>query len=94
MLRRLPEAYYVQNHGALSAEQVRFLLMELRTPSLLTELSSAYPQVCDALKRRRSLLAHAKHWQRPWKRRSVEKGKRTDAIGSFFSSPAQNSEEP
>ena len=59
MLRRLLEAYYVQNEGALSAEQVRFLLMELRTPSLLTRLAKAYPEACVRVKRRRPLLRHA-----------------------------------
>ena len=61
MLRRLLEAYYVQNRRALSVDQLRFLLTELRTPSLLVKLSRAHPDVSGAVERRRPLLAHAKH---------------------------------
>ena len=60
MLRRLLEAYYVQNQQAPSNEQIRFLLMELRTPSLLIELASVYQKVCNELARRRPLLGHAR----------------------------------
>jgi hypothetical protein len=61
MLRRLLEAYYVQNQHAPSADQIRFLLTELRTPSLLIELSTAHPEISDSAGRRRPLLGHAKH---------------------------------
>jgi hypothetical protein len=59
MIRRLLEAHYFQNLGTANANQVRFWLQELRTPSLLMDVACRYPVPCQRLTNRRPLLAHA-----------------------------------
>ena len=59
MIRRLVEAHYFQNIAAPAAAQVRFWLLELRTPQLLLELAQAHPRPARRLAAKRALLRHA-----------------------------------
>jgi len=59
MLRRLLEANYFRHRERPTPQQVRFWLLELRTPELLIELASAKPQLRRRLKEIRPLLNFA-----------------------------------
>ena len=59
MVRRLLEAHYFQHRDAATPTQVRFWLLELRTPSLLIELVAKQPAAALELGATRSLLAVA-----------------------------------
>lgn len=59
MLRRLLEASYFTHRGRPTPPQLRFWLLELRTPELLIELASARPQLTNRLTRIRPLLSLA-----------------------------------
>ncbi len=59
MIRRLVEAHYFQNRSKPNAAQIRFWLLELRTPELLMVVAGEYPVIRRRLQPRRPLLAHA-----------------------------------
>ena len=59
MLRRLLEANYFKHREQPTPQQLRFWLLELRTPELLIELASAKPQLRRRLKKPRALLDFA-----------------------------------
>ncbi len=59
MIRRLVEAHYFQNRRRPARAQVRFWLLELRTPDLLIEVARANPTLCRRLAAARPLLACA-----------------------------------
>jgi len=59
MLRRLLEANYFKHREQPTPQQLRFWLLELRTPELLIELASAKPQLRRQLKETRPLLSLA-----------------------------------
>jgi hypothetical protein len=59
MIRRLLEAHYFANHAKPRSSQIRFWLMELRTPELLQEVAQAFPLVARRLAARRPLLHHS-----------------------------------
>jgi len=59
MLRRLVEANYFQNRANPSARQLRFWMLELRSPELLMELARSHRSACVRAARRRPLLQHA-----------------------------------
>jgi hypothetical protein len=59
MIRRLVEAHYFQNSDKSSRAQVKFWLLELRTPELLLELAQTHAGLVRQLVSKRSLLAHA-----------------------------------
>jgi hypothetical protein len=48
MIRRLVEADYAASGGNPRPAQVRFWLMEARTPELLVELAGRFPSECEA----------------------------------------------
>jgi hypothetical protein len=60
MLRRLVEANYFQHRENPDPAQVKFWLLELRTPELLIELAKKYPHMCRELIRKRILLSVAR----------------------------------
>ena len=59
MIRRLVEAHYFQRHGKPRRAQIKFWLLELRTPELLAELARTHAPLVRSLVSRRRLLAHA-----------------------------------
>jgi hypothetical protein len=59
MLRRLLEAHYFQNRENPTSAQVKFWLLELRTPELLIEVARSHGRVCRRLVSTRPLLTHA-----------------------------------
>ncbi len=59
MVRRLLEAHYFQHAQNPTPAQVRFWLLELRSPELLMELARRHPDACQRAARRRALLRHA-----------------------------------
>jgi hypothetical protein len=59
MLRRLLEAHYFQNREDPTPAQVRFWLLELRTPELLVEVARSRERTCRRLVPNRPLLTHA-----------------------------------
>ncbi len=59
MIRRLVEAHYFQNRKSSSPAQLKFWLMELRTPALLIEVARRHPRLCRRLAPARPLLEHA-----------------------------------
>jgi len=59
MLRRLLEASYFKHREQPTPQQLRFWMLELRTPELLIELASAKPQLERRLKETRALLDFA-----------------------------------
>jgi len=59
MLRRLIEANYFRHRERPTPQQLRFWLLEFRTPELLIELASAKPQLRRQLKETRPLLSLA-----------------------------------
>jgi hypothetical protein len=60
MLRRLVEVNYFGNREHPNAEQIRFWLLELRTPELLIELATKQRQLPTRLVRKRPLLKLAR----------------------------------
>jgi hypothetical protein len=56
MIRRLVEAHYFANHPKPSAPQIKFWLMELRTPQLLLEVAQAHVSLARQLAAKRPLL--------------------------------------
>ena len=59
MLRRLVEAHYFHGRDQPTPAQVRFWLLELRSPELLIEVARRHRIACETAARRRSLLQHA-----------------------------------
>ncbi|MBI4735420.1 MAG: hypothetical protein HY766_05075 [candidate division NC10 bacterium] len=59
MLRRLLEAHYFQSRDKPTPAQVRFWLLELRTPELLVEVARSRERACRRLVSKRPLLTHA-----------------------------------
>ena len=59
MVRRLLEAHYFQDRDHPTAAQVRFWMLELRSPELLIEVAQRHRIVCERVSRRRPLLQHA-----------------------------------
>jgi len=59
MIGRLLEANYLQNRDNPTEAQIDFWLKELRTPALLIEVATRYPQACQQLQSARGLLALA-----------------------------------
>ncbi|MGP8053236.1 MAG: hypothetical protein ACLQAH_05390 [Limisphaerales bacterium] len=59
MIRRLVEAHYFQNRAKSNPAQIRFWLLELRTPQLLVEVAQRHPAHCRRLISKRPLLAQA-----------------------------------
>lgn len=59
MIRRLVEAHYFSHHAKPRAAQIKFWLLELRTPQLLLELAQAHARLARRLVTRRPLLRHA-----------------------------------
>jgi hypothetical protein len=59
MLRRLLEANYFKHREQPTTQQLRFWMLELRTPELLIELASARRQLRRRLKEARALLNFA-----------------------------------
>ena len=59
MIRRLVEAHYFQNRAKSNPAQIRFWLLELRTPEILLELAKRHPATCRRLASTRPLLSHA-----------------------------------
>ncbi len=58
MIRRLVEAHYFQHREKPNQAQLKFWLLELRTPELLLELARTHPAICRSLTSRRHLLAN------------------------------------
>jgi hypothetical protein len=59
MIRRLLEAHYFQHRPAPNPAQIRFWLLEMRTPELLLELAGNHAAACRRLAGKRPLLLHA-----------------------------------
>jgi len=59
MIRRLVEAHYFENRARPSAAQIRFWLLELRTPEILLELVRSHADVCKRLASKRAVLTEA-----------------------------------
>jgi len=56
MIRRLVEAHFFQNISRPNRAQIRFWLLELRTPELLIELGRVHTRLCLSLATFRPLL--------------------------------------
>ena len=59
MIRRLVEAHYFGHRGTPNSDQIRFWLRELRTPSLLVEITRSQPHLALEERERRPLLSFA-----------------------------------
>jgi hypothetical protein len=59
MLRRLVEAHYFQERDHPTSAQVRFWMLELRSPELLIEVARHHRSACERAVRRRPLLQYA-----------------------------------
>ena len=59
MLRRLVEAHYFQHTAKPSEAQIKFWLLELRTPQLLSEVAQARDSLARQLAAKRPLLRQA-----------------------------------
>ena len=59
MIRRLVEANYFQHRRKPSTTQIKFWLLELRTPQLLIEVAQAHVSLARRIVPKRSLLEHA-----------------------------------
>jgi len=59
MIRRLIEASYEQHRDAPTPEQIRFWLLEARTPELLIELAERFPEQTSDIAQTRTLLQFA-----------------------------------
>jgi len=55
-IRRLIEAHYLENHGKSTPEDVRFWLLEARTPEILRQLAFENPELIKELQKQRKLL--------------------------------------
>lgn len=60
MIRRLVEAHYAEHRASPSPAQVDFWLREARTPQLLVETATRYPDRLAPILRQRPLLEHAR----------------------------------
>jgi hypothetical protein len=60
MIRQLIEAHHAEHRARATPEQVRFWFQEARTPSLLIELATPYPEIWLEAARTRPLLTLAK----------------------------------
>lgn len=56
MLRRLVEADYLQNKNKITANKIRWWLLESRTPEHLRELIKKFPALADECRKQRPLL--------------------------------------
>ncbi len=56
MIQRLLEVHYLQYRDEPTSARVEFWLRELRTPSLIREVGSAYPQATQDLSSERAVL--------------------------------------
>ncbi len=59
MIRRLVEAHYFSHQTKPHAAQIKFWLLELRTPQLLLEVAQAHPALARQLMNKRPLIQHA-----------------------------------
>jgi hypothetical protein len=59
MIRRLVEANYAEHRDAPTDEQIRFWLLESRTPDMLIELAARFPEAARSAAQRRPLVADA-----------------------------------
>jgi hypothetical protein len=59
MIRRLVEADYIKSTDPPSADQIRFWLLECRTPELLITIRNKFESQSDELMTQRTLLSHA-----------------------------------
>lgn len=59
MVRRLVEADVERHSSRATSSQVRFWLMECRTPTLLLELTQAHPSAAHRISRKRPAVGHA-----------------------------------
>ena len=59
MIRRLVEAHYFSHHARPNAAQLKFWLLELRTPQLLQEVAHNHTRLARRLAARRPLLVPA-----------------------------------
>jgi hypothetical protein len=59
MIRRLVEANYAEYRDAPSDEQLRFWLLESRTPEMLIEIAAHFPEAAETAAKRRPLLSEA-----------------------------------
>jgi hypothetical protein len=59
MIARLVEANYYANRSNPTNDQVRFWLLEMRTPRLLNTISHSFQETAEDLQPRRPLLTHA-----------------------------------
>jgi hypothetical protein len=59
MIRRLVEAHYFQNRDKPNTAQIKFWLLEFRTPESLIELAQNHPALAGRFTPGRRLLAHA-----------------------------------
>ncbi len=59
MIRRLVEAHYFQHNAKPGGAQIKFWLLELRTPQLLLEVAHAHASLARRLVTQRPLLQHA-----------------------------------
>jgi hypothetical protein len=59
MIRRLVEAHYFSHQPKPRAAQIKFWLLELRTPALLVEVAQAHARVARTLATKRPLLKQA-----------------------------------
>ena len=59
MIRRLVEAHYFQHNAKPNPAQIKFWLMELRTPQLLLEVAQAHASLARRLASKRPLLRPA-----------------------------------
>ena len=59
MIRRLVEAHYFQHNVEPRAAQIKFWLLELRTPQLLLEVAQLHAGLARRLAAQRPLLRHA-----------------------------------
>jgi len=59
MIQRLVEVLYFENRDDPNPSQIRFCLLELRTPELLVEVAGRFPSACQRLVPSRRLLTYA-----------------------------------
>ena len=59
MIRRLVEAHYFEHRARPGPAQVRFWLMELRTPEIILELARRHAALCRRLASKRAVLSEA-----------------------------------
>jgi hypothetical protein len=59
MIRRLVEANFAANRDAPTEEQIRFWLLESRTPAMLIELAARFPDAAQSATQQRPMLGEA-----------------------------------